>query len=187
MSLSLKGTNEIPSCHGGLENLDQEYQYEMKHIEGELPKNLRGTFFRNGPGRQKIGEKKYGHWFDGDGMLCAYTFSEGKVFFKNRYVRTPKYLKETVAQDIRFRGFGTQIPGGLKANFLKMPANPANTSTIYHGGRLLALNEGGKPWELDPGNLETLGEFTYDGGLEPSMVFSAHGKVHPRTGDYQNV
>ena len=23
MSLSLKGTNEIPSCHGGLENLDQ--------------------------------------------------------------------------------------------------------------------------------------------------------------------
>ena len=67
-----------------------------------------------------------------------------------------------------------------------MPANPANTSTIYHGGRLLALNEGGKPWELDPDNLETLGEFTYDGGLEPSMVFSAHGKVHPRTGDYIN-
>ena len=100
--------------------------------------------------------------------------------------RTPKYLKETEAQDIRFRGFGTQIPGGLKANFLKMPANPANTSTIYHGGRLLALNEGGKPWELDPDNLETLGEFTYDGGLEPSMVFSAHGKVHPRTGDYIN-
>ena len=86
MSLSFKGTNEIPSCHGGLENLDQEYQYEMKHIEGDLPKNLRGTFFRNGPGRQKIGGKKYGHWFDGDGMLCAYTFSEGRVFFKNRYV-----------------------------------------------------------------------------------------------------
>ena len=186
MALSLKGTNEIPSCHGGLENLDEEHEYEMKDVEGELPKNLRGTFFRNGPGRQKIGEKKYGHWFDGDGMLCAYTFSEGRIFFKNRYVRTPKYLKETESQDIRFRGFGTQIPGGLKANFLKMPANPANTSTIYHGGRLLALNEGGKPWEVDPSNLETRGEFTYDGGLEPSMVFSAHGKVHPRTGDYIN-
>ena len=44
MSLSLKGTNEIPSCHGGLENLDQEYEYEMKDIEGTLPTNLRGTF-----------------------------------------------------------------------------------------------------------------------------------------------
>ena len=50
----------------------------------------------------------------------------------------------------------------------------------------MALNEGGKPWEVDPSNLETRGEFTYDGGLEPSMVFSAHGKVHPRTGDYIN-
>ena len=36
--------------------------------------------------------------------------------------------------------------GGLMKNLLKLPANPANTSSIYHGGHLLALNEGGKPW-----------------------------------------
>ena len=81
MSLSLKGTNEIPSCHGGLENLDQEYQYEMKHIEGELPKNLRGTFFRNGPGRQKIGEKKIRtlvRWrWD---VVCLYFFGRESIF-----------------------------------------------------------------------------------------------------------
>ena len=186
MSLSLKGANEIPSCHGGLENLDEEYNYDMTEIEGDLPRNLRGTFFRNGPGRQKIGGKKYGHWFDGDGMLCAYSFNNGKVSFMNRYVRTPKYIKETEYQKICFRGFGTQIPGGLSSNFMKMPANPANTSSVYHGGKFLALNEGGKPWELDPRNLETVGEYTYGGELEPSMVFSAHGKVHPRSGDYIN-
>ena len=46
MSLSLKGKNEIPSCHGGLENLDKEYEYEIKDIEGTLPKNLKeGLFF----------------------------------------------------------------------------------------------------------------------------------------------
>lgn len=186
MSSQAKGTNEAPGCHGGLENLDEEYSYALTDMEGEIPRDLLGTFFRNGPGRQRIGGKPYGHWFDGDGMVCAFTFNDGKAHFKNRYVRTPKYIDETAAQAVKYRGFGTQIPGGFFSNFLKMPANPANTSTIYHGGHLLALNEGGKPWKLQPADLETLGEFTYDGELDPSMVFSAHGKVHQRTGDYIN-
>lgn len=186
MSVQTAGANEIPSCHGGLENLDAEYDYMLEAVEGEIPADLKGTFFRNGPGRQRIGGRKYGHWFDGDGMLCAFTFDEGKAHFRNRYVRTTKYVEETAAQQILYRGFGTQVPGGLLKNFLKMPANPANTNTVYHGGHLLALNEGGKPWELKPGSLETIGEFTYDGELESSMVFSAHGKIHAGTGDYIN-
>lgn len=180
------GANEIPSCHGGLENLDSEHDYLIEEIEGEVPPDLRGTFFRNGPGRQRIGDTAYGHWFDGDGMLCAFTFDNGKVNFQNRYVRTPKYIDETREQRVMYRGFGTQKPGGFFSNFLKMPANPANTNTIYHGGHLMALNEGGKPWEVAPNNLDTIGEFTYEGELDPSMVFSAHGKVHARTGDYIN-
>ncbi len=184
--MNIPGANEIPSCHGGLENLDEEHNYWIDEIEGTVPTDLEGTFFRNGPGRQRIGGKPYGHWFDGDGMLCAFTFQNGRVHFKNRYVRTPKYVEETAAQAIRYRGFGTQIPGGFTKNFLKMPANPANTSIIYHGGHLLALNEGGRPWKLAPDTLETIGEFNYDGKLSSGNVFSAHGKVHPRTGDYIN-
>ena len=177
---AIPGANQYPSCHGGLENLDQEFDYEITEIEGAVPSDLKGTFFRNGPGRQRIGETAYGHWFDGDGMISAFTFDDGRVHFKNRYVRTEKYLAETAAQAICYRGFGTQIPGGLGKNFLKMPANPANTSIVHHGGHLLALNEGGRPWALNPENLETLGEFSYDGGLKPGQVFSAHGKIHSK-------
>jgi len=180
------GVNEAPSCHRGLENLDDEHSYWIERVDGHVPTDLVGTFFRNGPGRQRIGDQQYGHWFDGDGMLCAFSFVDGRVHFRNRYVRTPKYVAETEAQAILYRGFGTQIPGGLRANFLKMPANPANTSVIYHGGKLLALNEGGHPWAVDPGTLETIGEFDYDGMLSRANVFSAHGKVHRRTGDYIN-
>lgn len=180
------GNNEAPSCHGGLENLDQEHDYWIDEVEGQVPGDLHGTFFRNGPGRQRIGDTKYGHWFDGDGMICAFSIVDGKVHFKNRYVRTPKYVDETASQKIEYRGFGTQRPGGLKANFLRPPANPANTSLIHHGGKLLALNEGGRPWSLDPGTLDTHGEYTYEGSLGPSNVFSAHGKVHQSTGDYIN-
>ena len=95
MSVQVEGANEIPSCHGGLENLEEEHNYVIDDIEGDIPRDLKGTFFRNGPGRQKIGGNKFGHWFDGDGMLCAFTFDDGKAHFKNRYVRTPKYIAET--------------------------------------------------------------------------------------------
>ncbi len=183
---ALKGANEIPGCHGGLANLDEEYAYWIDEIEGDIPRDLTGTFFRNGPGRQRIGTSKYGHWFDGDGMLCAFTFADGRVHFRNRYVRTPKYVEETAAQAVLYRGFGTQVPGGFSKNVLRMPANPANTHTMFHGGHLLALNEGGKPWKLEPSDLATVGEFTYDGGLKASDVFSAHGKVHGTTGEYIN-
>ena len=180
------GQNEPPSHHGGLENLDEEHSYNLEDYQGIVPKDLEGTFFRNGPGRQRIGESTYGHWFDGDGMLCAFTFKDGHAHFKNAYVRTPKYLAETEAQDIKYRGFGTQIPGGFLSNLGKMPANPANTNTVYHGGKLFALNEGGHPWEVDPADLNTVGEYNYNGMLEKGQVFSAHGRVHPGSGDYIN-
>lgn len=180
------GQNEPPSHHGGLENLDTEHNYWIEELSGAIPADLEGTFFRNGPGRQRIGDTKYGHWFDGDGMLCAFTFKNGRAHFKNAYVRTPKYVEETAAQNIKYRGFGTQVPGGFFKNMGKMPANPANTNTIYHGGKLFALNEGGHPWELDPADLATVGEYNFDGELQRSQVFSAHGKVHPGSGDYIN-
>ena len=180
------GQNEPPSHLGGLENLDEEYSYWIDEYDGALPADLQGTFFRNGPGRQRIGDTKYGHWFDGDGMLCAFTFRDGKVHFKNAYVRTPKYVAETESQSIKYRGFGTQIPGGFFANFAKAPANPANTNTIYHAGKLFALNEGGHPWQVDPADLSTVGEYDYDGGLGRTQVFSAHGRILPKTSDYIN-
>ena len=110
MHPEVTGNNEPPSHHGGLENLDQEFSYWIDDIEGEIPRDLVGTFFRNGPGRQRIGETKYGHWFDGDGMLAAFTFRDGRAHFKNAYVRTPKYIRETESETVCYRGFGTLVP-----------------------------------------------------------------------------
>ncbi|GEM_PF-2186966 len=36
-----------------------------------------------------------------------------------------------------------------RSGFRTMPANCANTSIVYHGGKLLSLFEGGRPWRLD--------------------------------------
>ena len=79
------------------------------------------------------------------------------------------------------RDYGQQRPGGPLANAFRTPANVANTSVQYHAGKLLALYEGGRPWELDPDTLETLGEYDYDGALRSSSTYSAHPTWDPAT------
>lgn len=173
---------------GGFEALEQELDYRVSaaEIDGRIPDSVRGTFFRIGPGRNRLGDQVFGHWFDGDGMLHGVTFTDDGIWYRNRYVRTPKYLAETAAGKIVYRSFGHNAPGGMLKNVGRLPANAANTSLIWHGGRLLALWEGGRPWQVDPVTLETIGEFNYGGKLGFTDPFSAHGKVDPKTGYYYN-
>ncbi len=162
-------------------------------VQGEIPPKLEGTLFRNGNGRFEHQGVWYNHLFDGDGMVCAFTFANGQVRYRNRYVRTQEFVREEAAGKMLYRSFGTNIPGGIWTNFLKMRfKNAANTSVIWHGGKLLALWEGGLPHELDPATLETIERYDYDGVLQndfswldhqitPELPFSAHPKLHPDT------
>ncbi|ARN75166.1 carotenoid oxygenase family protein [Oceanicoccus sagamiensis] len=170
---------------GNFEAQEQEFDYWVEDIEGKVPEDLTGTFFRNGPGRLKIGDEEFLNWFDGDGMVGRTTFVDGKVHFANKFIRTPKYVDETAAGKMLYRGFG----GAPKGNFFKRfapPANPANTGLILHNDKFLALNEGGRPYQVDPASLDTVGEYTYDDSLGKANVFSAHGKINPKTGYYYN-
>ena len=57
----------------------------------------------------------------------------------------------------------------------------ANTNLVWHGGKLLALEEGHAPIEIDPLSLETRGVWRFDGRLTSNMT--AHPKVDPDTGE----
>jgi all-trans-8'-apo-beta-carotenal 15,15'-oxygenase len=162
------------------------YLVPLNDVRGKLPLELRGTFLRIGPGQYKVGGQPIGHAFDGDGMLHSVAFTDAGVHYRNRFVRTRKYVAETQAQRILFRTLGHNAPGGPFKNLFRYPANCANTNVTWHAGHLLALWEGGRPYALDPATLETLGEFDYDGCLNKLDNFSAHGKIDPRTGHYYN-
>ncbi|MEM1347013.1 MAG: carotenoid oxygenase family protein [Myxococcota bacterium] len=179
------------------EPVPQEVNATLELVYGELPTQLTGTHFRNGPGKQEAYGVPYDHPFDGDGMILRFAFDGERVRYRNRYVRTREFLAEERAQRMLYRGFGTNLPGGLLANGLRARfKNAANTSVVYHAGRLLALWEGGLPHEIDPDSLATLSRFDFDGALlpdaplerllMPELPFSAHPTEDPRTGELFN-
>ncbi|MGI4737428.1 MAG: carotenoid oxygenase family protein [Janthinobacterium lividum] len=170
----------------------------LELVEGALPPDLVGTLLRNGNGHFEQHGVLYDHLFDGDGMVARFRFDGQRVTYRNRYVRTDEFVAEEAADKMLYRSFGTNLPGGLRANFGKTQfKNTANTSLVEHGGHLLALWEGGLPHALASDSLATLGRFDYGGVLRnpfgwldrritPEMPFSAHPKVHPTTGVLHN-
>jgi all-trans-8'-apo-beta-carotenal 15,15'-oxygenase len=166
---------------GGYTSLSQEYDYWIDDIEGEIPSELKGTLFRNGPGLLDVNGQRIHHPFDGDGMISRVTFSNGRAHFRNRFVRTEGYVAEQKAGKILYRGvFGTQKAGGWLANIFDFKLkNIANTNVIYWGGKLLALWEAAEPHVLDPKTLETLGREYFNGVLAENEAFGAHPRFDP--------
>jgi all-trans-8'-apo-beta-carotenal 15,15'-oxygenase len=163
----------------GYKSQPQEYEYWIDDIEGQIPPDLQGTFFRNGPGLLDINGQKIHHPFDGDGMVCAIKFDNGKAHFCNKFVKTEGYIAEQKAGKILYRGvFGTQKSGGILGNIFNLKIkNIANTNIIYWGGKLLALWEAAAPYRLDPSTLETIGLDDLDGVLKPGEAFAAHPRI----------
>jgi all-trans-8'-apo-beta-carotenal 15,15'-oxygenase len=179
-------TPDQADWHRIFETMEGEHDYVVDEIDGHLPEGLTGTLYRNGPGKNEVGGKPYAHLFDGDGLLSQFAFDGSRLHYRNRFVRTTHYLAERAADKPVMRNYGQQRPGGPLANAFRMPANVANTSVQYHSGKLLALYEGGNPWELDPDSLETLGEYDYDGALGKSFTYSAHPTWDPATRELYN-
>jgi all-trans-8'-apo-beta-carotenal 15,15'-oxygenase len=160
----------------------------LEVLSGALPRGLEGTLYRIGPSRLDVYGERFRHWFDGDGMVHALTLSGGGVTYRNRFVETAGKNAEDLAKHRVFAGFGTRKPGGVIARFLarNRRKNPANTNIVAHGGKLLALCEGGRPHRLDAATLETIGEDAMDGTLDAQDTFSAHPKLDRTTGEMFN-
>ena len=151
-------------------------------IEGRMPKDLNGVFFRNGPGRFDLGGERYHHWFDGDGFAQRWQIADGKVSHIGKFVQTEKIKAENQAGKFLYPTFGSQIERAAVKNSDSM--NAANTNLLPLNGSLYALWEGGSALELDPLTLATRGVKSWRADLK-AMPFSAHPKVEPN-GDLWN-
>ncbi len=162
-----------PYLAGNFAPVRSEDDFQLE-VTGEFPSDLRGVFYRNGPNPQFEPRGHY-HWFTGDGMIHAFSVDGGKVAYRNRYVRTPKWRLEHEAGKALFGGFD---PRAADPSVMGKDSGVANTNIIWHAGHLLALEEAHLPFELDPGSLESRGYAEPYGGR-----VTAHPKIDPETGE----
>jgi all-trans-8'-apo-beta-carotenal 15,15'-oxygenase len=152
------------------QNLRRPHGFEPLELEGTLPDDLRGTFFRVGPGLFERFGVAVAHPFEADGVMTAVRFG-ADVEGAARVIESAGYLEEQAAGR-RLYGTGAGWLRNLSSNFRQRSKNTANTSVWLHGHQLYALMEGGRPTKLDRDSFAVLGEDDFDGVLRSS--FSAH-------------
>jgi carotenoid cleavage dioxygenase len=141
-------------------------------VIGQLPAELDGRFLRIGPNPLGRHDPAVDHAFAGDAMLHALRLRDGRAqWYRNRWLRTDKVAA----------AFGElPTPGprfGLSDN--------ANAGLIQHGGRLLALADGGVlPHQIGP-HLETVARIDFDGTLPGG--FSGQPVADPLTGELHAI
>jgi carotenoid cleavage dioxygenase-like enzyme len=144
---------------------------DLRLIKGQIPNNLNGVYLRAGPNARYAPNGRY-HPFDGDGMVHAAHFDNGRLTYRNRWVHTDGFKEEQEAG--RSTHYG--IRETLKGRSDRRLKDTANTDLVGHRGRALALwYMSGDAYEIDPITLKTLGKssaISQSGGK-----ISAHAKV----------
>ena len=167
-----------PFLTGYYAPLHMECEAPNLPITGEMPRGLNGWLYRNGPNPQFAPRGPY-HWFAGDGMLHAFRVQDGRVSYRNRWVQTPKFQLERAEGEGLAGSFGN--PRYSDPRIVELGSTVANTNVVWHGGRLLALEEAHAPYEIDPETLASKGYCDFDGALRGPMT--AHPKLDPVSGE----
>ncbi|MGH1494116.1 MAG: carotenoid oxygenase family protein [Acidimicrobiales bacterium] len=150
---------------GNYAPVDREVSETALEVIGNLPRELSGRFFRNGP-NPKSGTS--GHWFVGDGMIHGIRLRDGKAdWYRNRWVETRALLEP----DVSMRGDDGVVDRTIGVN---------NTHIVGHAGKILSLVESSFPCELSA-DLDTVGVHDFAGQLKTAMT--AHPKICPVTGE----
>jgi carotenoid cleavage dioxygenase len=167
---------------GAFAPLQMECDAADLRVEGEIPRDLHGSFYRNGPNQQFAPRGGDFHIFAGDGMTHAFHIEDGKVSYRNRYIRTAKYkLEHELGRSVINPMNPFDCEEGYTDFVLTDKEGLANTACVWHGGKMLILEEGHYPFQVDPVTLESVGSFNYDGKLNTAMT--AHPKLDPVTGE----
>ncbi len=149
-------------------------------VQGEIPRDIHGTFYRLGGDWAYPPKSPHDAPFSADGYISMFRFANGRVDYRGRFVRTPRYLANQKAGRQLFGIYRNRAADDPSVRSLS--STVANTTPVIHAGRLFATKEDARPYEIDPHTLETRGECDFKGKLK-SLTFTAHPKIDPVSGE----
>jgi beta,beta-carotene 9',10'-dioxygenase len=152
---------------GGLKTQNHEIVVEELAVEGHIPEWLVGSLIRNTPAQYEIGARSYRHWFDGLSMLHSFTFEQGRVSYRNRFLQSKGYRENNETGEIKFLEFATDpkqtLFHRLLTTFQKPDfSNNTNVNVTRYGDRFVALTEIPVAMVFDVHTLETLDVYDYE-------------------------
>ena len=169
-----------PFLSGAFAPLPFEADANDLPIRGEVPQSLNGTLYRNSPNPQFAPRDDRYHWFLGDGMVHAFHIEDGRISYRNRWVRTPKFLTERAAHRALYGSWSN--PATTDPSVHGKDGGVANTSIVIHGGKVFANEEAHMPFAIAPDTLASEGYWNFSGKLTTGR-FTAHPKIDPVTGE----
>lgn len=149
-------------------------------VEGKVPDDLNGAFYRVGPDPQ-YALRPGNIPFDGEGHVSTFRIKNGRVDYLTRYAKTERYLAQDKAGKLLFPMYRNPYLDDPAAKGLSR--STANTHIINHKNMILALKEDSPPAALDLLTLETVDPVYTFGDQLPSQTFTAHPKVDSENGN----
>ena len=121
---------------GPNEPVGQEIDLRGLKVEGTLPAEVRGSFYRAVPDPAFPPMFDNDHTLSGDGMISSLSFNaDGTADFAIRFVETARYKAEKAAGKALFGKY--RNPFTDDASVAGVDRTVANTTPVWHAGRLL--------------------------------------------------
>src|ERR1051326_1840745 len=162
---------------GGFKSLENEIVINELHTEGEIPSWLDGTLLRTGPAKFEVAQAQLKHWFDGFAMLHSFTFSSGKIAYRNKFLGSDAYKNAKKSGKIEYREFATDPCRAIFKNFFTLFSSDltdnGNVNVTKIANEYLALTETPLPVSFDKRLLETKGHFKFEDDLK-GQITTAH-------------
>ena len=124
-------------------------------VRGQIPPEIDGTFYRCMPDFAWAPIYEDELFMNGDGCIDAVRINDGHADFKQRYVRTERFVIERAARKAVFGKYRNRYTDDPRVKH-KIHST-ANTHVIFYENQLLALKEDSQPYAMDPDTLSTKG------------------------------
>ncbi len=177
----MTGYPATPDFIGLNQPIGLEGEFKSLAVEGMIPADVRGAFFRAIPDPAFPPKFADDNLLSGDGMVSKLAFnSDGTVDYHIRFVETARHKAEVAAGHAIFGRYRNPFTDDEIARGLDRTV--ANTTPVWHAGRLLMAKEDGRPYQINPHTLDTIGSHDF-GGQMKSATMTAHVRVDAHTGE----
>ncbi|XP_039649647.1 beta,beta-carotene 15,15'-dioxygenase-like [Perca fluviatilis] len=162
-------------------------------VTGCIPSWLQGTLLRNGPGLFSIGDSEYNHWFDGMALIHSFTFTNGEVTYRSRFLRSETFKRNMKAERIVVTEFGTLVyPDPCSSIWSRTLTHMRNLVPDFTDNNLVNIVRYGRDYyassevnyinQIDPVTLETVGRTNYRDHISLNLA-----TAHPHYDDEGNT